>query len=63
MAASVSSSPTLDIDSEDGARADYPITTFEGCLGDSVVDLAWGAGEPWVFGAVSFSANVYFDKV
>lgn len=42
---------------------DYVIQYFEGCLGDSIVDIAWSSGSLWSFGAVSYSSGVYFDTV
>lgn len=65
MLSSVSSQPIGEFSnsSSPSEKSDYIIQNYEGCLGDSIVDISWSSGALWSFGAVSYSSGVFFETV
>lgn len=59
----MSSSLKIDIDAEESSDQDYLITKNLGCLGDSVMEVAWNFNSPWTYGGVCYGSSAYFDVV
>jgi hypothetical protein len=59
----VSSSLKIDVDADEISDQDYCIKKNVGCLGDSVVEVAWNFINPWVYGGVCYGSSAYFDMV